>query len=127
MCLNCAVFSHPGIHHILVLCKHLIPQIFPSKVSDAPQHDFFCRHVCEANTAQLDGAGDVQVQNFHPPRAAEPCVQGDVRVPGCPVPAVGRDAHPVRVQQAQHEAERDDRLDLLRAQQLGRRRAQSLD
>lgn len=61
------------------------------------------------------------MQNFNPARAAEPRVQGDLRFPGGSVPALGRDTHPVRVQQAQHEAEGDDRLDFLRPQQLRRR------
>lgn len=75
----------------------------------------FCasfRHVREVNPAELDGSGDVQVQDVSVPRPAQPHLQGDVRLSGGAVPALGCHAHPVRLQQAQHQAEGDDWLDL---------------
>ena len=47
------------------------------------------------------------MQDVGVPRSAQPHLQGDLRLPGGAVPAVGGDAAPVRLQPPQqHEAER---------------------
>ncbi|KAM8914970.1 synaptotagmin-14 isoform 3-T3 [Spinachia spinachia] len=85
------------------------------------------RYICQADLTELHGPRDVQVQDLHLPRSAQPDLQGDLRLPGGPLPAVGRHAHPLRLQQAQHEAQGDDRLDLAGPQQLGGGGAHPLD
>ena len=85
------------------------------------------RHVCQVDLAELHGPGDVQVQDVHLPRTAQPHLQGDVCLSGGPLPALGRHAHPLRLQQAQHQTQGDDRLDLVRTQQLRRGGAHTLD
>lgn len=67
------------------------------------------------------------MQDVHMPRAAQPHLQGDVCLPGGPLPAVGCHAHPLCVQQAQHQTQGDDRLDLAGTQQLRRGGAHALD
>lgn len=67
------------------------------------------------------------MQDVHLPRPAQPHLQGDICIPGSPVPAVRRHAHPVGLQQTQHETEGDDWLDLSRAEQLWGGGAYSLD
>lgn len=61
------------------------------------------------------------------PRPAQPHLQRDVCLPGSSFPAVGRYAHPLRLQQAQHEAEGDDWLDFAGPQQLWGGGADPLD
>lgn len=67
------------------------------------------------------------MQDVHLPRSAQPHLQGDVRLPGSAIPAFGCHAHPLRLQQAQHEAEGDDRMDFARPQQLRGGGAHPLD
>lgn len=87
----------------------------------------FCpRHLWKALPAQLCGPGDVSLQDLHPSRAAQPCLQGNFHLPGCPLPALRCHTNDLHIQQTQHEAQRDDRLDLHGAEQQRRRRAKSL-
>lgn len=67
------------------------------------------------------------MQDVNLPRSAQPHLQGDLRLPGSTVPAVGCHSHPLRLQQAQHEAEGDDRLDFAGPQQLRGGGAHPLD
>lgn len=87
----------------------------------------FCpRHLWKALSAQLHGPGDVSLQDLHPPRTAQPRLQGNFHLPGCPLPALRRHAHDLHIQQAQHEAQGDGRLDLHGAEQQRAGRAKSL-
>lgn len=67
------------------------------------------------------------MQDVHLPRPTQPHLQGDLRVPSSSVPAFRRHAHPVCLQQAQHETEGDDWLDLSGAEQLRGGGADTLD
>ncbi|XP_019733622.1 translation initiation factor IF-2 isoform X2 [Hippocampus comes] len=67
-------------------------------------------HVRPADAAQLGGAGDLPLQDVAAARSAQPGVQGDLRLPGGPLPAVGRHSHGLRVRPAQPQAQGDDRL-----------------
>lgn len=67
------------------------------------------------------------MQDFNLPWSAQPNLQGDLRLPGSAVPAVGRHTHTLRLQQAQHEAEGDDRLDFAGPQQFRGGGAHPLD
>lgn len=51
------------------------------------------------------------MQDVSAPRPAQPCLQGDLRLPGGAVPAVRRHTHGVHLQPAQHEAQGDGGLD----------------
>lgn len=80
--------------------------------------DSLPRHVCQADVTELHGPRDVQVQDVSLPRPAQPHLQRDLCLPGSSFPAVGCYTHPLRVQQAQHEAQGDDWLDFAGPQQL---------
>lgn len=87
----------------------------------------FCpRHLWKALPAQLCGSGDVSLQDLHPSRTAQPCLQGNFHLPSCPLPALWCHANDLHIQQTQHEAQRDDRLDFHGSEQQWRRRAKSL-
>lgn len=85
------------------------------------------RHIRKADSTELNGSRDVQVQDVHLPRPTQPHLQGDLCVPGSSVPALWRHAYPVGLQQAQHEKEGDDWLDLSGAEQLWGGGADTLD
>lgn len=70
-----------------------------------------CRHLRASDAAELGRSGDLAVQDVGASRPAEPRLQGDLCLPGGAVPAVGRHAAGLHLQPAQHEAQRDDRLD----------------
>lgn len=100
---------------------------FQSLIVVPSSRSFHLRYLCEARPAKLHGPGDVQVQDVYLSRSAQPNLQRDVCLPGGPVPVVGHHAHSLRLQQAQHEAQGDDRLDLTGPQQLWRGGAHPLD
>lgn len=67
------------------------------------------------------------MQDVHLPRPTQPHLQGDLCVPSSSVSALRRHTHPVGLQQAQHETEGDDWLDLFGAEQLWGGGADTLD
>lgn len=87
----------------------------------------FCpRYLWKALPAQLCGSGDVSLQNLHPSRTAQPCLQRNFHLPSCSLPALWCHTNDLHIQQTQHEAQRDDWMDFYGSEQQRRGRAKSL-
>lgn len=70
------IFDYLGLSfHLLTVPNVLFPVFCP-------------RYLWEALPAQLCGPGDVSLQDLHPSRAAQSCLQGNFHLPGCPLPAL---------------------------------------
>ncbi|RMC12442.1 hypothetical protein DUI87_09957 [Hirundo rustica rustica] len=72
-------YSLPVLGLILCPCQLLLEMIETFGICKNQLHNIImtpwksdARYVCEANTAELDGAGDVQMQNFNPPGQPNP-------------------------------------------------------
>lgn len=111
------------------LCTYFDSLEFSFSLSPVPNVLFplFCpRHLRKALPTQLCGSGDVSLQDLHPSRAAQPCLQGNFHLPGCSLPALRCHANDLHIQQTQHEAQRDDWLDFDGSEQQRRGRAKPL-
>lgn len=128
---------HPSVIHCRLSCStwaffggvFCLPGPFISPVTYTKHviPSFFClRYLREALPAQLRGSGDVSLQDLPPPGPAQPCLQGNFHLPGRPLPAVWRHPADLHLQQAQHEAQGDGRLDLPGPEQQRRGGAEPL-